>query len=124
MNIKEQELIKFWTYFGWVYRRSNPNHFKDNPEAQERDMAWYHLSYDVGFHKSPPFDLDSIYCYAIPKLQDKGYSVELLAYECKGFRAVIQNVIHEEIHFTVINDNPTEALYNAILKVIDNDKTK
>jgi len=64
---KEQQQL-FIEWCGWEYRRSNPYHFKDNIEAQQRDMAWYHPNSKVGYVNLPTINLDFIFQYAIPKL--------------------------------------------------------
>jgi len=121
MDIKQEDLIKFWTWcFGkdgievhnttmsntlYIYRRTSWN---------KEDNEWNIVPI------ISTIDLTTLYEYAIHKLQDKGYSVVLTAYECKGFEAMISDIIHDEIIVArEESDNPTEALYKAIMAVID-----
>jgi len=104
---KEQELIKFWTYFG--FEKDKLKYVDGEIHYKEELSRWLWLG----------ISLDTLYKYAIPKLQNKGYSIELLAYEYKSFGVFINDEIHEVIFPEVRNDNPVEALSNAILMVID-----
>ncbi len=63
----EAQIKEFWERCGWEYRRSNPHHFKDNVEAQLRDMAWYHPSIREGYVNTPPIDLNHLFAFAVPK---------------------------------------------------------
>jgi hypothetical protein len=95
MNIKQEDLVRFWTWCG----------FDAHAFPQE-------------------FSLDLIYQYAVPRLQDKGYSITLIAYERNEFGAGIFDEVHD-VSMTEINrcDSPTEALFNAIMKVIENEQS-
>ena len=119
INNKE-DIVRLWTWCGWIYRESNPNHpqMKNSPYG----MGWFHLQdKGQGLANIPPLSLDYIYAYAIPKLQEKGYSIELIAFEHKGFRVAIFDQVHAREFPLGIADTPTEALLNAIMKVIDNE---
>ena len=95
------------------------------PEFSPKDTSGYYkipaFKNGDGWQELPELTLDNIYEYAIPKLQDKGYSITLVAYERNEFGCGIFDEIHD-VSITEIDraDSPTEALYNAILKVIDN----
>ena len=90
MDIKQKDLIKFWTWCGFLQQAL--------PQA---------------------LDLNNIYRYAIPKLQDKDYLITLNSWANKTWRATIKHPYRKGFY----NDakTPTEALYQAILKVIDNE---
>ena len=92
MDIKQEDLIRFWTWVGLNFKYS----------------------------RAPELELDLIYRYAIPKLQKEGYATELTAHEHKGFKVRIAHIIRPNFYQTE-SDSPTEALYNAIMKVIDNE---
>ena len=107
MDIKQEDLIKFWTWFGFRRRLS----------ASENPHYWQHIN-GYAISELPEITLNNIYEYAIPKLQDKGYMVKLVALEHKGFYVEIEDVIISEIVAEQESDNPTEALYKAIMEVI------
>ena len=120
MDIKQEDLIRFWTWCGWTQYPVGRDHF--HYEQTKKVMNWIapkgHWG-NIGY--LPRLELTEIYEYAIPKLQDKGYSVTLTANEHKGFSVRIQNEIKYSGQEIVIMDSPTEALFNAIMKVIDNE---
>jgi len=124
VDIKQEDLIRFWTYFGWVY---DPNKEVEPRGGYIFKGIW--LSSDKQQHLTlPDFTLDNIFKYAIPKLQDKGYSVELRAYEnIKRFGCFIkdsQGKLGSNYLADTRADNPTEALYKAIMEVINANNTK
>ena len=112
MDIKQEDLIRFWNWVG-CERKPHPLAFDDDGKM------WL---YPDGFYMPnlPVLDLNNIYRYAIPKLQKEGYATELTAYEHKGFKVRIAHIIRPNFYQTE-SDSPTEALYNAIMKVIDNE---
>jgi hypothetical protein len=126
MDIKQQEdLIKFWT---WVFG-------KDGVEISKGDFlgelklyvyrreGWNTEDKEWNIDPIPPIpDLNLLYKYAIPKLQKEGKLVRLIAYECNGFMAEIENFSGDLIAFQKA-DSPTEALCNAIMKVIENEQS-
>jgi hypothetical protein len=113
MDIKQEDLIKFWTWCGFemIHRRFERGYkayscYWQYPDGQQQPEL-------------PELELSVIYNYAIPKLQKTGYTIELIALRHDNILAIItdksRNIIGDEKANT-----PTEALYNAILKVIDN----
>jgi hypothetical protein len=117
MDIKEQVLIKFWTWCGYHIKKI------------KGEGLWYGLPNEKHCDRygTPELTLDIIYKLAIPKLQEKGYWVSLIAYEHNGFKAKIADTINDEFLIadsliTTESDNPTEALYNAIMEVIENEQ--
>ena len=119
MEIKQEDLIRFWTWCGWTQYPVGRDHF--HYEQTKKVMDWIapkgHWG-NIGY--LPRLELTEIYEYAIPKLQKEGKLVRLIAYECNGFMAEIENISGDLIAFQKA-DSPTEALYNAIMKVIDNE---
>jgi hypothetical protein len=106
----DKDLIKFWQWCGFEKEKL---HKLDGNFIYQKELgeAWLGL----------PLCLDTIYKYAIPKLQNNGYTIELFAYEQDGFKVVIEHIIKEtRKQIKVQNFSPTNALYNAITKVIDN----
>ena len=118
MDIKQEKQIKFWEWCGFEIEKlryiDGSFHYLREP------LLWLAL----------PLCLDTIYQYAIPKLQDKGYIITLTAFECSGFSANIFNIfdnraLSEESFLKepteIKADSPTESLFNAIMKVIENE---
>ena len=119
MDIKQEDLIKFWTWCGFTQYPQGRKNFHYDMGVKVMDwIAPRHHYGNMGY--LPRLGLSEIYEYAIPKLQDKGYSVVLTAYEHKGFEAMISDIIHDEVIVArEESDNPTDALYKAIMAVID-----
>lgn len=134
MDIKQEELIRFWTWCGF---KEHNKYF--HYELSKRVKSWVDSLGELsnkdqcfGRGNLPELTLDNIYKWAIPKLQEKGYIVELTALEHKGFEAKILSIFQssrepEEYYEPIAEfraDNPKEALYQAIMKVIDSEVTK
>ena len=98
MNIKQEDLIRFWNWVGLNFKYS----------------------------RAPELELDLIYRYAIPKLQKEGLAVTLIAYAGSRFNAriIVSSFRNLQELANESADSPTEALYNAILKVIENETNK
>ena len=116
MDIKQEDLIRFWNWVG-CERKPHPLAFDDDGKM------WL---YPDGFYMPnlPVLDLNNIYRYAIPKLQKMGYHTELTSYNDGITQARIFTIINVEKTNNVAcveSKSPTEALYNAIMKVIDNE---
>jgi hypothetical protein len=113
MNIKRSDKLKLWLFCGFELNR-----------LQYTDGD-YQYNLDAHLWKALPISLDTLYQFAIPKLQKEGYGVELATrFGLADFRATIipkviignfENLINE------FANTPTEALYNAIMKVIENE---
>lgn len=119
MDIKQEDLIRFWTWCG----------FKENPDKSKlwnydgkfkETNHWWIAPTGKNYVDLPQPTLDNLYQYSIPKLQDKGYFVALIAYEHKGFKVNISHITNENAQFSIESDSPTEALCNAIMKVVNN----
>ena len=66
----------------------------------------------------PSIGLKNLYRYPVPKLQDEGITVELLAFEHKGFRCICQDIVHDNIVIACVrNDNPALAVFWAVWQV-------
>ena len=107
MDIKQEDLIKFWTWFGFRRRLS----------ASENPHYWQHIN-GYAISELPEITLNNIYEYAIPKLQDKGLRTVLEAFEQSWFQVYIVK-LDDTFAANERADNPTEALYKAISVVID-----
>ena len=117
--MNKQELIKFWTWCGFTQYPIGRKNF--HYEQTKKVMDWIAPKGHYGnMGYLPRLELSEIYEYAIPKLQDKGYSIELLATNIDNrnrFKCEIRKFPEE--YTTIFADNPIDALYTAILKVID-----
>jgi hypothetical protein len=111
LDIKQEDLIKFWTWCGFTQvdkkKWATPEHLFGDI------MIVDHL---------PELNLDSIYACAIPKLHKK-YSIILTAFATSGFKVVICRASNGSIFADIDADTPTEALFNAIMKVIENEQS-
>jgi hypothetical protein len=97
MDIKQGDLIRFYQ---WV----NGGLYRNDDKVSQPTLQFF-------------------YDHAIPKLQEKGYTVILEAYEHTGFSVVIRQVTRESAHsFISDSDDPVEALYKAIMEVINHEK--
>jgi hypothetical protein len=122
MDIKQEDSIKFWAWCGWTQYPTGRDHF--HYEQTKKVMDWIaprgHFG-NMGY--LPRLELTEIYEYAIPKLQNMGLAITLIAFEESGFNVRIVTVVPRTL--TELADErantPTEALYNAIMKVIDNE---
>ena len=103
MDIKQEDLIKFWTWCGL---------------PQSKTSIWWRKNV---WDANPDLTLNTIYDWAIPKLQEKGYQTELIARTLKGFAVRITDMISGKVIITE-SDNSTEALYMAIMEVIENER--
>jgi hypothetical protein len=119
VDIKQEDLIKFWTYFSFKKNKHFTLNGWDSPLGLPSNLN--SQSEIAGY--LPQIRLENIFEYAIPKLQDKGYAVTLTAFEHKGFRVEIQHISNEFVDSMVDSDDPTEALYKAIMEVIKNADT-
>ena len=120
-DIKQEDLIKFWAWCGWTQYPTGRDHF--HYEQTKKVMDWIaprgHFG-NMGY--LPRLELTEIYEYAIPKLQKEGLAVTLIAYAGSRFNAriIVSSFRNLQELANESADSPTEALYNAILKVIDN----
>ena len=107
MDIKQEDLIKFWTWCGLV---------------EQETGSWYENKIGGKYISAtmPTLTLDHLYKFAIPKLQKEGKYIYLIAVDNKGFVCNIEGLLGARMAQTE-SDSPTEALYNAIMKVIDNE---
>ena len=129
-DIKEEELKKFWT---WVFGKDGvefAHHMSGGLVVYRRryfnyaDNEW---EIEAMIPSTP--DLNLLYHYAVPKLQDKGYHVVLGAHKKGGFKAIIATVISTNLTNATVDkalesafcDYPEEALYNVTMKVINNE---
>ena len=65
-----------------------------------------------------PNDIKACFAYIVPQLQDKGYMVELFAYEHSEFRVTIISLFYEPIS-QVRHDNPALALCLATVDMME-----
>jgi hypothetical protein len=109
MDIKRSDKLKLWLFCGFELNR-----------LQYTDGD-YQYNLDAHLWKALPICLDTLYQFAIPKLQKEGYCVTLIAHTLGRFEVIISRLTNGINTSNEWGDTPTEALYNAILKVIDNE---
>ena len=119
MNQPTDEQIKeFWEWCGWEIRIE-----------EVRDASgWVCHPISSWFNgvetALPDLDLNNLFKYVVPKLQDKGYITELTAYEQSGFNVMVFGLFDEGIDgerkalVEIEDDDPALALFWAIYKVI------
>jgi hypothetical protein len=123
MDIKQEELIRFWK---WVFGEN----FVEFAQTISGELVVYrrkgwnktYNEWNIDAIPSNP-DLNLLYQFAIPKLQNMGLAITLIAFEESRFNARIITVVPRTLQELANEraDSPTEALYNAIMKVIDNE---
>ena len=102
-------------------------------EAQIKEFwewcGFWQDTYDKGLWRFPdgytvagellPIDLNNLFKYAVPFLQDKGYMVELFSYEHKGYKVKVYNIIGQvDIPIVITkDDDPALALFWALWQV-------
>jgi hypothetical protein len=118
MDIKQEDLIKFWTWCGLV---------------EQETGSWYENKIGGKYISAtmPTLTLDHLYKFAVPKLQEKNYELQLLAYTTKGFYISIELTIvgakwyqdswKSIAEFDTDALDPSVDLFTAIMKVIDNE---
>ena len=109
MDIKRSDKLKLWLFCGFELNR-----------LQYTDGD-YQYNLDAHLWKALPICLDTLYQFAIPKLQKEGILIELSPVRYKGFTAKTINANGYSSPELKIYDTSTEALYNAIMKVIENE---
>ena len=115
MDIKQQT-DKLWNWCGFEY-----HWYPITCGGVSKQRGWY-LNGKFRCANKPHKNLDNFYRFAIPKLQKEGYTINLMAYNEGKFLVVIRNMqTHRDIAVEDA-DSPTEALYNAIMKIIDNEE--
>ena len=120
MNIPQDDLIKFWTWCGFTQYPQGRKNF--HYEQTFKVMDWIYPKGHYGMGYLPQLELTEIFTYAIPKLQENGYNLQL---DSRGnkFHAIIFNSNEKRMGLGIA-DNPTEALYKAIMEVINANNTK
>ena len=108
MNIKQEDLIRFWNWCGLVEQETG--------SWYENKVGGKYISVTM-----PTLTLDHINKFAIPKLNSKNMAVTLIIFD--GCRCLI-HVLENGYIYSWDSSTPTEALYNAIMKVIDKEKEK
>ena len=93
---------------------------KDREDGHLYTIGWEYPD-DSKLGKLPNFteSLDDCFKWLVPKLQNKGQVIELIAYEHKRFGFVVTSVLENKTLVVIRNDNPALALCLAIEKLID-----
>jgi hypothetical protein len=113
-----EEQKKFWEWCGWRQVPEGKKAF--HYERCQKVMNWYAPDNQERSYKFlPDVDLNSIFKWAVPKIADSDYYIELY-HDKPIFVASIYG--HDGEYATVIRDkDPALALFWAIYMVIEND---
>lgn len=106
--MKPEEAKEMWEWCGFTVR------CPPEKDAYGRGL-W---NYPNGTWGDLELDLNNLFEYAVPKLQDKGIVIDLIAYEHKGYGCIATSVVDMVTLEVVRDDNPAEALGQVILQLI------
>lgn len=118
-EITQEEIRKFWEWCGWKYKSCY-----DATTACGLDWGWQPPNITEGNYQTemPPITLDNLFRYAVSKLQDKGYQIDITCFECDGFNVGVLNVCHiTDIVSELQDKDPAVALFRAIQEVMRNE---
>jgi hypothetical protein len=107
-----EQTDKLWNWCGFEY-----HWYPITFGGVSKQCGWY-LNGKFRCANKPHYNLDNLNRYAIPKLNSKNMAVTLIIFY--GCRALI-HVLENGYIYSWDAPTPTEALYNAIMKVIDNE---
>ena len=84
----QEQIKEFWEWCGfrWEGEDEVGKGFWLSPDGYAYCYPNNHLT---STELLPFIDLNNLFKYAVPRLQDRGHQVELLAFEHKGFRATV-----------------------------------
>ena len=79
------------------------------------------LGQQIGVSDFPPPDLNNLFQWVVPKLQGKGYMVELYSCEQSGYKVAIYHITGQvDIPVTIVKLNdPALALFWAIWQIVE-----
>jgi hypothetical protein len=127
MDIKQEDLVKFWTWFGFLpitYAQEYPEISTNHPGDI---VMWLYPDKDKNYHL-PNIDLNNLYQYALPNLEYFEVSGQLYLHSHLACCAMVRTFAGKPQKDTVggieklaSGNTPTEALYNAIMKVVNNE---
>ena len=112
MKEPTQEQIKeFWEYFGIE--------FQIMAGGTNGYLYWRKSGTELWEPGWPDIDLNNLFKWAVPKLQDKGYQVDIVCFEHKGFAVSVLDICKDTAILSDIrDDNLGDALFWAIYQVI------
>ena len=117
----EQQMREFWEWCGFMRLPEGNRDY--HYEHTVKTMNWKspcETEICASIPVLPRLDLNNLFKYAVPKLQDKGFMVELYSYEQAGYRVAIYNITGQaDIPEVVVrNNDPALALFGVIWEVI------
>lgn len=105
----EEQIKKLWEWCG----------IEEKLEG-DTGVRYYHYPNHLCDIQLPPADLNNLFKWAVPKLQFKGFVINLVAMEFASFRIhVLDITTSKEWHFEKDEADPALALLLAILQVIE-----
>jgi len=111
MTVKE-----FWEWYGLKLELLE-DEFSGVPDF-ERGEVW--VDQDGEIFEDMPITPDNLFGYAVPALQEKGYQIDIVCYEHKGFNVGIFSVLGDGSDLVEQKGNVLkDVLYKAICGVIE-----
>ena len=115
-----EQVQKFWEWCGWRTIKRSFLHYSPEQIASPKSLS---LEYAVT--SFPPIDLNSLFKWAVPKVEEiYCFSLELLDNGTGTFRvAIYQHVFDSKIWFGH-NTDPALALFWAIWQVMESEDAR
>jgi hypothetical protein len=109
----QEQVHKFWEWCGLTFKEDDTT-FTGWRDSDGKLVCCGHTN------RSPDLNLDNFFLYAVPKLQDKGYQIDIVCFKQKGFSVSLWDVTkNEDDSFREVKDNSlTRALFWVIWRVI------
>ena len=120
MKPTEEQKIEFWEKYGFRWIKNEAYRAEGYWLSPDGNVNYSHTSSSAGF---PTLDLNNLFKYAVPKLQEEGITVDLYGYENKSFAANLVSIFPvDATGFCpsiggAVDDDPALALFWALWKV-------
>lgn len=124
MKPTDEQKKEFWELCGIVYKED----YIIN-EYGDKHIAWLCPDGEI-WYICPPIDSNNLFKYAVPKLQERGHTISLEAYEHKGYCASVSDLVfnqrgsdgeyypYSKPISSAENEDPALALFWAIYLVL------
>ena len=117
----EEQIKKLWERCGFRYI------FGEKVRSGKFTEQNYYWIAPTGrrYFKIPLIDLNNLFAYVMPFLQDKGYQIDIVCFEHKGFAVSPFYVLDDQTRklVEIKGDDLALALFWAIYEVLDGDNT-
>jgi len=118
MTIDKQQTDKLWNWCGFEY-----HWYPAQYGGFSKQCGWY-LNEKFHCGNKPLKNIDNFDRYVIPKLQEKGYTTEIMWFEYSGHKVRIQHVINTNKVWIGSLESLTISLYETIMQVINDEGKK